>query len=492
MTESIALDDKTILPVRLIGHNLRLEVDDLYRLFYGKACCLLEGEGTSYLESAYRGSQLTTQLVLAGQQINQVSRLTGQQDLRREVKRQIYLILSAYRQIQFPWGSLTGVKPTMIASRELARFDGNLDRAEERLVEFWQLSPEKARLALACSRIEEEILSSFQANEVLLYIGIPFCPSRCAYCSFISTSAERQAKLLPTYIENLLRELKEVASWIGQAGYRIKALYLGGGTPTSPKDKDFAKLIHGISSAIDLAAIQEVSVEAGRPDSINSFKLKTIRQMRPDVRISINPQTSHDRTLQSIGRQHSWKDSVFAFNLARDEGFDHINMDLIMGLPGETCGDFMSSLEQVVSLGPESISLHALALKRTAKLGDQAGPSLGGQLPQADWVETAQDAYVQLAAAGYGPYYLYRQKNIFSGLENVAFAKEGKACVYNVWMMSDRVNVLGVGSASSSKWIQSGSAKRQFNSKDMADYCARIDAIIEKKRQFFEDWICKK
>lgn len=399
---------------------------------------------------------------------------------RRVMKRQLYQLLSEALELRWPWGSLTGIRPTQIAAECLEEL--GKENAFKSLVEAWGLAPHKADLALVTAAAEQSILRALPPQDQMVYVGIPFCPGRCSYCSFITKDAGRYQGQLARYTEALIAEIRQVfAGWPQQ----ISAVYLGGGTPTSLPDEDFARLLSAMRRYIPMRAEAEFTVEAGRPDTISDSKLALIKEAGA-TRLCINPQTMKAESLETIGRFHTPEDCVERFEQARAYGFDNINMDLILGLPGEGPDDLLRSLEALLALGPEGITVHSLALKRSARLNELARADyLPLSFPDPPMAEALVVARERLEGAGYAPYYLYKQKVSRGGLENTGFAKPGTSCLYNVGMMSDQVSVLGFGSGASTKRIMGGLAKRQHNSKDLLDYEARVDDFVRAKRELF-------
>lgn len=408
--------------------------------------------------------------------LEQIDEQVALHDIRRVLKRQLYVVLSAATGILFPWGSLTGVRPTQIALDVLQRVDEQ--KATEELEGYWRLSSQKARLAVRTALAEEKILDKIQEHESMLYVGLPFCPSRCLYCSFITQDATRQKNALEAYVNAVIRESEGVFDGTFQG--KIRAVYYGGGTPTSLPADLFRRYLEEVLQYVPLAENAEKTMEAGRPDTIDREKL-LIAKAFGFHKLCINPQAMHDETLRRIGRHHTVEQTIRAFHLARSMGFSDINMDLIAGLPGEDSDTFLNSLERVIALGPESITLHALAIKRGSFL-DRMFDDRDTLLPDPFLIEAVEAAHERLRQEGYRPYYLYRQKNCRSGLENTGFTREGHASLYNVAMMSDRVPVIGLGSGASSKVIREQTALRVHNPKDIKLYIDRVEEQILKKK----------
>lgn len=416
-------------------------------------------------------------------------------NLRRSLRRLLHKALSAQTEISFPWGSLLGVRPTQVALAVLDQgrqqdsvttaaesySDAEKIHAQRELEEHWGVSQPKAALAVETAEAEHKLLSTIDsaAGDYIAYVGLPFCPSRCNYCSFITESALAQAGLLDEYVAAVITESTALFSFLKRPP---RAVYFGGGTPTSLADNLFDRYVKSVVAAVPQAEEIEYTMEAGRPDTINAAKLKSSKEAGFN-KICINPQSMIDETLAAVGRRHSVADTVTAFKLAREAGFTDINMDLIAGLPGDRRDGFLYSLERVLELEPESITLHTLSVKRGAFL-DEDGQAGDPFLPQVKLIRQMEAAQEQLRKSGYKPYYLYRQRTARSGLENIAFTKKAGS-LYNVAMMSDAVPVLGLGSGATTKSIHDGVAERIYNPKDLKSYIERIDSIIEKKIDFF-------
>lgn len=406
--------------------------------------------------------------------------------VRRELKRQAYGILSQALDIHYPWGSLTGVRPGQVAYRSYRELGCDLAKAKKDLVENWYLAPDKADLALETALAEESILQKCDPDLPMVYIGIPFCRTRCAYCSFITKDATAKSAKLDLYVAALISEIRGLSDFFAGQGKSFQAIYVGGGTPTALPEELFRQLMEVVGREIPKTDQAEITVEAGRPDSISKAKLEAIRSLG-QVRLCINPQTMFDRTLEMIGRDHTVADVIRSYRDARDLGFDSINMDLILGLPGESGQDFLRSLDQVLRLGPESITLHTMAMKKSAFLEQKYRETFSKlRFPDPALSAAFSEAVAELKGRGYKPYYLYRQKNVRGGLENIGFALPGHFSTYNVGMMSDRISVLGLGSGSSSKLVQGTRLDRLCNPKDLKTYCERIGQISRKKQNFFK------
>ena len=397
--------------------------------------------------------------------------------LNREVKRQLYELLSGMLRRRAPWGSLTGIRPTQVA-RELL--------TEEEMTEIYGVRKDKAHLAFLTRDAEDQVLDNSDPENLHVYIGIPFCPTRCAYCSFVAQEAPRKTSLLPSYVDAMLHEMALVLPHIPG---KVETLYVGGGTPTVLDETLLQKLMEGITGNSAFANVKEVCVEAGRPDTITEGKLRVLREAGI-TRICINPQTLCDATLLRVGRRHTAEDFVRAFEMARSMGFSIINTDLIAGLPGESAEEFCASMDRILELAPENVTVHSLSKKRRSDLLREE--ILQKEKEELSSMETMLGyAFSSLTKAGYAPYYLYKQKDTLGGHENVGYQKDGTPCLYNVAMMSDRRSVLSFGAGGMSKRVFPGGngdvrVERCPCIKDPIQYIGNVDQMAEKKQIFFQ------
>lgn len=378
------------------------------------------------------------------------------------------------------WGSLSGVRPTKLTTQVLLR--GESEQSADRFLrERYHVSPERSRLCVECSRETVRAASLLRPQDVSVYVGIPFCPTRCTYCSFVSASIERCAGLLPRYLDALEREISHVGALLRRSGKRVRTLYIGGGTPTTLSAAQLRRLMETIRTHFDLTDLIEYTVEGGRPDTLDLEKLQTVRALGCD-RMSINPQTMNDDVLAAIGRRHSSGQTLSAFAAARDAGFDGINMDLIAGLPGDTADSFHDSVRQLIDLNPSNITVHTLALKKGADLFFQRD-----RLPTAQEVRAMlAGAETALRAAGYRPYYLYRQKYMSGSFENVGWCRGEYAGLYNIYMMEEVHSIVSLGGGAMTKINRpDGTLERFHNPKFPQQYIDRIDDILEQKTAAF-------
>ncbi len=402
---------------------------------------------------------------------------------KRQIKLVVYDLMRAlYPEVETPWGSLTGIRPTKLF-RELSDSFGT-ESAREQFLHVFSVSPEKTGLAEQICAVQQPLIESVRANDVDIYVGIPFCKTRCLYCSFIS-EVLRSDTLLTDYLAALKRDVLAGAALVRDGGYRVRAIYVGGGTPTVLSAGQLEDLLTTTFCAYGgLGA--ECTVEAGRPDTIDRDKLFVLRRLGVG-RISINPQSMNDDTLRRVGRAHTARETCRAFHLAREIGFATINMDVIAGLPGETPDDMRRTYDAVASLAPENLTVHTLAVKRSSLLKTKlaeyplAAPA-DAALMVADGARTA-------AQMGMSPYYMYRQKYMRGNLENVGYAQPGHVCVYNIDMMEETAGILSHGAGSMTKRVFGAGQRieRLPNPKDISTYLNKLPFLLGQKRRFFLD-----
>lgn len=377
-----------------------------------------------------------------------------------------------------PWGGIQSVRPV---KRVLHMLDDGMDAQSIRkaLQADFGVSDEKITLALSVAESERTLLQSISQRDAGLYIDIPFCPTRCAYCSFASMSADRMTEFAEPYLAALYRELDAIGRIVKDLGFTIKTVYIGGGTPTTLMALELDNLLYKIQSVFDLSAMTEFSIEAGRPDTITDEKL-SVMDRRGVTRVSVNPQTIHDKTLQIIGRKHSAEAVFRAVDLVRKHQIPVLNMDVIAGLPGETLQDFQKTLEAVTACRPENITIHTMSIKRASQLKQDAfQPSAGAHRTAAEMLAFAHPYMMQNRYKGY---YLYRQKNTLGNLENTGFCLPGTASLYNVGMMEEFLPVFGAGVGAVTKLVRPGRIERIFNVKDVSEYIKRQAEMRERKQ----------
>lgn len=469
-----------MLKVHLEGHDKYYGITDVIRLWYDGAAedkeaqmvvcpagpdveiySILNPDGTSICKAGGKVYEPQKPILEPG----------------REIKRSLYLAMRDIAGRDAAWGCLTGIRPTLVAMEE---------QSAEDLINKYYVRPDKARLAMETAAEEQRLLDLIDEDSLGIYVGIPFCPSRCSYCSFISEDITKHMDRLTNYEAALEKEIGLVAPRINR---RISTLYMGGGTPTVLSDRDFASLIDCIFARLDLTYCKEITIEAGRPDTLTEYKLGVMREHGIN-RICINPQTMNSATLAKLNRRHTADDIRYWYGKASSMGFDVINMDLIAGLPHEMPEDFISSVRSLIELDPANITIHTLYKKRRASLTKEVVMDRADKRIGLD--PALQEAYELLYEAGYHPYYMYRQKDTEKGLENTGFAKGDTGCLYNVAMMTDYRDVLSFGAGSSSKrcFKQDGpDSKRRVERcstiKDALGYIARYGEMADKKSVFF-------
>ena len=491
------------MKVTVYGNNAEKfkSLRDIFALFYKEVTLEIQSDALDHTETKFlvnisekcSNEGLCLQLVLEDKSTNQKyseliqDSIFDKEEIENQLKRMARL--AAYKILirlpgnkPAPWGILTGIRPTKIVHRLLDR-NWPQEKVRNHLIEFYEVSHAKANLLLNVVKRQRPYLLSREAatENYSLYLGIPFCPSRCSYCSFPAYSLEKQGKLVEPFLAALHKEIQAVGEFLETKGKTLQTIYLGGGTPTSLNEIQLGKLLKAIKDRLVSDKTSEFTVEAGRPDSITKGKLQLMKEFGAS-RISINPQTMNQSTLEIIGRNHSPEDIVESFNLARDLGFDNINMDLIIGLPGETLTEIKNTMEQIERLNPENLTVHTLALKRASRLNQQGFNSR----VEAESAEPREMLDIVMEKANYmgmHPYYLYRQKQMRGQLENIGYAKAGFDCLYNIQMMEERQTIIGLGAGSASKLVncRNWTLESIYNPKDPLNYIERIDEIIQKK-----------
>lgn len=399
---------------------------------------------------------------------------------KNEIKRNLYDLLSAVNQRTLPWGTLTGIRPTKIIMERLERGEERRE-IEEELKRLYRISDRKLSLAMDTALREKKVLDHLDYEEGWsLYIGIPFCPTTCLYCSFTSYPIGRWKEKKKDYIRALSAEIRATAELM--RGKRLQSIYMGGGTPTSLEAEDLAQILAALRDCLDLRALFEFCVEAGRPDSITKEKLEVLQAFGVN-RISINPQSMNQKTLDVIGRRHSVEEVEEVYRMADSLGFDHINMDMILGLPGERAQDVEHSFKRIAALAPKSLTVHSLAIKRASRLNTNAEKMRYMKETEGEMDRMTEIARISCLGMGLSPYYLYRQKNMAGNHENVGYCVPGYECIYNILIMEEKQSILACGAGASSKlvWRGEGRVERVENVKDPELYIKRLEEMIERK-----------
>ena len=471
------------------SHPFRYEMEALCRMFlHGRELKITEEAEIppkeDYIYTALEGDEITVKAKIDGKYAE--AKRTAENDHARNMELAVFGVLTEILSIRPKWGVLTGIRPVKLAM-QLHDMGLSEEEIRKKLKEERLVSDEKLDLLFTTMEHELEIRASSRPNSVSLYISIPFCPSRCSYCTFTSHSVEKAAKLIPQYVELLCGELKDIAVLIDEIGLHLETVYMGGGTPTVLTAKQLDRVLSTVNESFDMTGVRELTVEAGRPDTITAEKLAVLKKNGVG-RISINPQTMDDEVLAAIGRKHTAEDVKNAFTLAKTFGFDSINMDLISGLPGDNMEKFRKTIAEVIAMNPDNITLHTLTVKHGANLAPMA---------QSVFAATAdamnEYAYGEFAKAGYFTYYLYRQKGTVDNLENVGFCKPGKEGIYNIFIMDETHTVLsaGAGGVTKLKAPYDKKIERIFNFKYPYEYIERFELMNERKEQvrnFYEKY----
>lgn len=464
------------------NHNFHFELENLTRLFFPNEKITVIRD-FSEPQPPYIYTEVSDKITISvnigsfNKSETAVKKLTD--DDNELVSAQLlYKLLCDFTGLTQPWGILTGVRPVKLL-RRLAE-ESSEEQAEKKFEKDFFVSNEKIALSRETEHNERKILELSKPESFSLYVGIPFCPSRCSYCSFVMASIERAKKLIEPYTKLLCEEIKRTAEIANKLGLRLETVYFGGGTPTTLSAEQLDTVLKTVNNSFDMSTCREFTVEAGRPDTIDSAKLFALKENKVD-RISINPQTTNDAVLKTIGRKHTAKQFFDAFALARKCGFDNINTDLIAGLPTDTPESFKSSLDSIVKLNAECITVHTLCMKRASRLTTE-GVTL--DLKQA---RDAREmlAYTQkiLGQNEYIPYYMYRQSRMVGNLENVGWSKKGFESLYNVYVMDETHTILACGSGGVTKLKKNNPdyLERIFNFKYPYEYIDRFDELIQRK-----------
>lgn len=474
----------------ICGHNFRYELENICRLFFPfekiTVCDTTEqsdGRYVTAIRTTENGETVLTVTFDDGNIHKSDSRTVNsladgfENECERLFAVMLYGIFSEYTGTQPKWGILTGVRPGKLM-RRMADSEGE-ENARRWFTEKLLVSDEKVNLALDASRTEQNIINLSRPDSFSLYVSVPFCPTRCSYCSFVSHSVEQAKKLIEPYTELVCKEIAYTGEIAQKLGLHLETVYIGGGTPTAISAEQLGRIMSAVNDSFDLSACREFTVEAGRPDTVTVEKLEAIMK-NGATRISINPQTMCNAVLQNIGRCHTAEQTVTAFEMARKHGFDNINMDLIAGLTGDTYEIFCDTMKKIIALDPESVTVHTLSMKRSSRM------TTGGDLPDAEVGKTAdcmlRHAKSALAEVGMRPYYLYRQSRTVGNLENTGFAKPGYEGLYNIYIMDETHSILACGASAVTKLrATDGYIERIFNYKYPYEYTDRFEEIINRK-----------
>ncbi len=471
----------------VLGHDFRYETENVIRIFFPLEKINVAQElpeetddcVITYLKDGIIGCEVN---LFCGNGKREVC-IENNDEKEQELilARLLYDVFTSLTGIVPSWGVLTGVRPSKLMRTLIA------ENGENEAVDYFRnklfVSDKKTNLALSVAKAEDRIIALSGEKSYSLYISIPFCPTRCSYCSFVSHSIAQAKKLIPDYVRLLCDELREISVIADKIGLKLETIYFGGGTPTSLDEESLRAVTDAVSTYFDEKNVREYTIEAGRPDTLNKEKLEIMKNAGV-TRISINPQTFNAEVLQNIGRKHSPEMTIEAFKMARDAGFDNINMDFITGLPGDTYDSFINSINTAVSLSPENITIHTLALKRAANLVTR-GETDSVYRETAKMLDYADSA---LHSENYFPYYMYRQSKTVGNNENVGWSKEGMECLYNIYMMEEIHTVLaaGGGAVTKLKSQSDGRIERIFNFKYPYEYISRFSELLERKKYIYE------
>lgn len=479
------------------GHSFHYEMENLCRIFYPHEKIDVVAEPNDDVVQAYTGLKqrpdggaLLTVRLKIGDSVKSSGALlpagTKEEEIKRRMAVELWQMLSEKLGFRPKWGILTGVRPVKLYGRTVEELGE--EAASKLFREKLLVSAEKAELARVTWGNEKRILDLSQRDSFSLYISIPFCPTRCSYCSFVSSSVEKAFRLIPRYVELLCEEIRRTGKIAEELHLRLQSVYFGGGTPTVLSAEQISALLGAVRESFDLSGCREFTVEAGRPDTITAEKLSAMRAGGV-TRVSVNPQTLNDEVLRAIGRKHTAAQTLSAFALAREQGFNNINMDLIVGLPKDTPESFRQTLGGVLDLGPESITVHTLALKRAARLNQEDEEAQGNAEAASEMLACADET---LPKAGYKPYYLYRQSRMVGNLENTGWAKPGYESLYNVFIMEECQSILacGAGAVTKLKDPDGDRIERIFNFKYPYEYIDRYEELMSRKervKEFYGD-----
>lgn len=469
------------------GHNYKYEVQTIIQVFYPNenytALDKPSENGITILSRMRTEHDVCYAAVFdSGEKVLEKSLQiydNNEKERKRLIKLSIYYCLAKFTGIKPFWGIMTGIRP---AKRiyELRQKGFTDDQARQILIDKFLVNPQKADLSIEVAKAEAAILDKNDGSSISIYAGIPFCPTRCSYCSFAAYSIEKYKDKVYLYIDTLMKELEFVRRYSDRK--YVESFYIGGGTPTSLNDAQLERLLACADANFDIKNIKEYTVEAGRPDTITKEKLRLLKKYGVN-RISINPQTMNERTLKTIGRNHTVEQFLYAYKMAVVEGFENINIDLILGLPNETLDDVKNTMDAIMQINPVSITIHTLAIKRASELkGIMSDISFASAEDTENMINMSSGVCKEM---GLKPYYMYRQKNSSGNFENVGYAKKGFECIYNVQIMGERQTIIaaGAGAATKTVCLEENRIERVFNVKNVDEYINRIDEMLERKRK---------
>ena len=469
------------MKLTLIGHEDRYAVEQLQMALFPDNP---EGQAESALHRGNTWLTATTKITLNGKTATASRRLKASEEtvrLRRRALQQSYYLAAVQLLPKVPaWGALAGVRPTKITTKHL--LEGGTPKSADKLMkDVYYVTEDRRRLAVDCSQSTVHAVSLMEPEDISVYVGIPFCPTRCTYCSFVSRTIGKKTELLVPYLAALEQEIRCTAQLMRSSGKHLRTLYIGGGTPTTLTTPQMIRLLDTLRESFDFSRCIEFTVEGGRPDTLDAEKLRAIREHGAD-RMSINPQTMEDPVLRACGRPHKAQDVIRAYHEAEDAGFTAINMDLIAGLPQDSVEGFIRSLDAVAALNPANITVHTLALKKGADLFEKReGLSTAEEVTR--MVDYANET---LRAHNFKPYYLYRQKYMSGSFENVGWSRDNLDCLYNIYMMEELHTIVSLGGGGMNKVnLPDGTLRRFHNPKFPEQYIEMIDSVKQQKEELF-------
>lgn len=468
-----------LIRVFFLGEEIEFidEYDNNTKGLFINSSLLTMNYKTFAISKLYNNGELIREILVDISDIH-IQTLNDNRITKNAIKKSIYDLLIDEVDLKIPWGILTGIRPIKVAHDLINNYTNN-SQIKRILMNEYRIHEKKAQLMIDIAESQRKHIYPLDENKYSLYIGIPFCPSRCSYCSFPAFAIGNDYDRVVKYLDTLVYEIKRIKEIMEDKW--LNTVYIGGGTPTSIKTKDLERIIGVVLETFRDEHIREFTVEAGRPDTLNFQTLKMLKSMEID-RISINPQTMSSKSLKRIGRNHDIDSIISSYNMAKDLGFDIINMDIILGLPGESIDDVAYTLEEIEKLDPENLTVHTLALKRGSRLFNNKDNF--GQEP--DEIQRMLEL-TESKASGMGmfPYYLYRQKQMVGNLENIGYSKLYKESIYNISMMEEKETIIGAGLGAVSKiyYPKENKIKRIPNFKDLNEYSNRIDELIEKKKK---------
>lgn len=464
--------------IRNIGHDCAYHIEKIAVMFFPLEKLRTDGDDNVVITTLKQNNILFVRVKAYSKCIERNCDVSENDDIANKLSLLLYDTLAELTGYSMPWGILYGVRPARLMHSTVDKY--GIDEARQKFLHD-RVNIDKINLALSVMQKENEIIALSKRNSFSLYVSIPFCPSRCSYCSFVSHSIAKAKDLIEPYVQLLCKEIEIAGKTAKDLSLNLESIYFGGGTPTTLNENQLERILKAVEDNFDLSNLREYTVEAGRPDTVNRAKLDTLLCHNVS-RISINPQTFSDEVLRNIGRKHTVKQIEDAYNLARQMGFSNINMDFIAGLSGDTYTSFKNSIDKVVDFAPQSITVHNLSLKSGAYLcTENEFFDLSSRNLTSDMIDYS---FKVLTQNGYNPYYMYRQSKSLGNLENVGYSKPGFECLYNVFMMDETHTVIAVGAGAVTKLknYDTSHISRIYNYKYPYEYINNFDEVINRKQ----------